>query len=200
MQVKRIPVGFNKTNCYLIKLDDSDGLLIDPGGDGDKIIEEINTMGISIKKIILTHGHFDHIAALDYLRDSLQAEVYIHELDSEMLLDPSKNLSSLFVSKIKTKQADHLLNDADMINGFKVIHTPGHTSGGICLYHKEEGILFSGDTIFAMGVGRTDFPGSSTKDLKNSIERIKRELPADIIVYPGHGPRTVLRDFIDFYG
>lgn len=200
MKVKRIPVGFNKTNCYLIKLVDSDGLLIDPGGDGDKIIEEINIMGISIKKIILTHGHFDHIGALDYLRDTLQAEVYIHELDGEMLVDPSKNLSSLFGSDIKARPADYLLKDGDMINGFKVIHTPGHTQGGISLYHQEKGILFSGDTIFAMGVGRTDFPGSSTEDLQNSIERIKHELPAEIIVYPGHGPQTVLRDFMNYYG
>ncbi|MTI61329.1 MAG: MBL fold metallo-hydrolase [Firmicutes bacterium] len=200
MQVKRISVGFNKTNCYLIKLVDTDGLLVDPGGDGDKIIKEINNMDISIKKIILTHGHFDHIAALAYLRDSLQAEVYIHELDGEMLVDPSKNLSSSFGSDIETVLADHLLKDGDMINGFKIIHTPGHTPGGICLYHKEEGILFSGDTIFAMGVGRTDFPGSSTKDLQDSIERIKDKLPVETVIYPGHGPQTVLRDFMNYYG
>ncbi|QTL98010.1 MBL fold metallo-hydrolase [Iocasia frigidifontis] len=200
MQVKRIPVGFNKTNCYLIKLVDTDGLLVDPGGEGDKIIKEINNMDISIKKIILTHGHFDHIAALAYLRDSLQAEVYIHKLDSEMLVDPSKNLSSSFGSDIETVPADHLLKDGDMINGFKIIHTPGHTPGGICLYHKEEGILFSGDTIFAMGVGRTDFPGSSTKDLQNSIEQIKNNLPVETVIYPGHGPQTVLEDFMNYYG
>ena len=194
-------VGVNFTNCYLIGKRNSKAIVIDPGDDIDKIMDMINEYNVSVEKIINTHGHFDHISANDLLKEKTNAKVYIHEKDKDFLTKPEKNLSSLLGSRniISLNEADHILKDGDVIEiedyKFKVIHTPGHSPGSICLYDKENNILISGDTIFNTGVGRTDFKDSSQVQLINSIENKLLKLSDNTEVYTGHGQSTTIEKF-----
>lgn len=194
MKISTISVGPGATNCYIVEENGDSAFIIDPGDEAEKIYKYIQNKNISISGIILTHGHFDHIGAVSFLRDKLDITVSVHKLDSPFLLDPSKNLSSMLGDELKLEPADHLLADGEVYNSFKVIVTPGHTPGGISLYNESEGILFSGDTIFNNGYGRTDFPGSDYTTLLTSIKKLLK-LPADTVVYPGHGPITTINDF-----
>ncbi len=198
MNISTIPVGPGATNCYIVEEDNS-SFIIDPGDEAGKIYKCIQDKNIIISGIILTHGHFDHIGAVSFLRNKLDITVSIHQLDSPFLLDPNKNLSYMSGDDIKLEPAERLLVDGDIYNSFRVIATPGHTPGGISLYNKDEGVLFSGDTIFCNGYGRTDFPGADHHTLFASI-KILLELPADTVVYPGHGPITIIRDFKRYIG
>jgi len=198
LDIKCLSVGANATNCYLVISDDNSGLIIDPGADGERIIEKVKEYRLKVQNIILTHGHFDHLGGVDFLRKNLQVDVLIHSQDQEYLVDPQKNLSVFIGRAISTEPADGVLDEMEL-KGFKVIHTPGHTPGGICLYNKEEKVLFSGDTIFCQGVGRTDFPGSSQHSLIKSIRDKILVLPDDVTVYPGHGPTTTIKEFKDFF-
>ncbi|MCF8001222.1 MAG: MBL fold metallo-hydrolase [Halanaerobiales bacterium] len=194
-------VGVNFTNCYLIGKRDSSAIVIDPGDEIDKIMDMVNEYNVKVEKIINTHGHFDHISANQELKEKTGAEIYIHEQDSEALINPSKNLSSHLGQNnlVKLNKADNIINEGDIITiedyKFEVFHTPGHSPGSICLYDENKKILISGDTIFSMGVGRTDFPGCSQQELINSIENKILTLPEDVKVYPGHGQTTRLGEF-----
>ncbi|MEJ6952054.1 MBL fold metallo-hydrolase [Natronospora cellulosivora (SeqCode)] len=198
MDIYTIPIGFNLTNCYLVKFNDNHGIVIDPADNGDKIYNYIEEKEIIIKRIILTHGHFDHIGAVDYLRKKLDVPLSIHSLDNPLLLDPQKNLSFMSMNPIKISPADNLLEDGDIISNFEIIHTAGHTPGGITLYNKENKVLFTGDTIFKNSYGRTDFPGANQETLFNSIENLLK-LDGDITIYPGHGPKTSIGEFKQFF-
>jgi len=198
MNISTIPVGPGATNCYIIEEDDS-SFIIDPGDEAGKIYKYIQDKNIRISNIILTHGHFDHIGAVSFLRNKLDVMVFIHQLDNPYLLDPNKNLSYMLGDDIVLEPAERFLVDEEIYNSFQVIATPGHTPGGISLYNKEEGILFSGDTIFHNGYGRTDFPGADHQTLFDSI-KILLELPADTVVYPGHGPTTTIKEFERYIG
>lgn len=193
MEVYTIKVGPNITNCYLIE-DEKKSYLIDPGEDGEKILSIIQEKELKLDKIILTHGHFDHIGGVKFLRERTGVEVYIHPEDKEYLLDGKKNLSYLTGEVIELLPVDGFLNEGDFFAKFRVIHTPGHTPGGISLYSVEDNLLFSGDTIFNNGYGRTDFPGGDLETLINSINKLLK-LPDETIVYPGHGPTTTIREF-----
>ena len=199
MDINTIQVGINSTNCYIVEVNNRDAFIIDPGADGEKILNFIQNKDLNISGIILTHGHFDHIGAVKYLREELNVIVSIHQFDNPMLLDAKKNLSFMIGDNIELERADRLLADDDYFNGFKVIATPGHTPGGISIYHQEEGILFSGDTIFKNGYGRTDFPGADKEKLFASIKKLLR-LPVDTTVYPGHGPITTIGNFKTYIG
>jgi glyoxylase-like metal-dependent hydrolase (beta-lactamase superfamily II) len=194
-------VGVNFTNCYLIGKKNSSAIVIDPGDEIDKIMDMVNKYNFKVEKIVNTHGHFDHISANQELKEKTAAEIYIHEQDSEALTDPNKNLSSHLGQKniVKLNKADNLVNEGDIIEiedyKFEVFHTPGHSPGSICLYDENKKTLISGDTIFSMGVGRTDFPGCSQKQLINSIENKILTLPEDVKVYPGHGQTTRVGEF-----
>lgn len=194
-------VGVNFTNCYLIGKRNSNAIIIDPGDDIDKIMDMINEYNVNVKKIINTHGHFDHISANDDLKEKTKAKVYIHQDDKEFLTNPERNLSSLLGSNnlISLNKADYILNNGDIIEiedySFEVIHSPGHSPGSICLYDKKNEILISGDTIFNTGVGRTDFKDSSQTQLINSIEDKLLKLPGKTKVYPGHGQSTTIQKF-----
>ncbi|GAV24318.1 MBL fold metallo-hydrolase [Carboxydothermus islandicus] len=195
MQIKTLTVGVIAANCHVVWCEKTgEAVAIDPGGDGDKILSFIEQNGLKLKYIILTHGHGDHIAAVDEVRNKTGAKVLIHPKDAPMLLDPNKNLSGFLGGAVKLAPADQEVVDGDEIifggEKLKVLHTPGHTLGSICLHGGD--ILFSGDTLFFGSVGRVDFPGGSWEKLLKSIREKIFTLPDDTQVLPGHGPETTV--------
>ncbi len=188
-------VGELGANCYVVGCEKTgEAAVIDPGGDAEKIVGVINKKGLKLKYIINTHGHIDHIAGNDALKEATGAQVLIHELDGEMLTQARHNLSNMVGMPFQFKPADRLLKDGDTIEigniKLQVLHTPGHTRGGICLVG--EGVVFSGDTLFNLSIGRTDFPGGDYDTIINSIKTKLLSLPDDTAVYPGHmGSSTI---------
>ncbi len=196
MEIKIIRVGNNMTNCYLVG-----DTVIDPGAEGERILKFVGDS--KIKQIINTHGHFDHIGGNQILQEKTGAPIVIHESELEFLIDPSKNLSFMMgkAREVSSPPAEKGLKEGEEIIiddiVFKILHTPGHSPGSIGLYSAAEGILFSGDTIFEMGIGRTDFPGCQEGEIYNSIESKLLVLPEDTKVYPGHGGSTTIGEFRD---
>lgn len=195
LYVKGLVVSPYGTNCYVVGADGGDVMVIDPGGDPDLILRLIESEALTVTAIVDTHGHGDHIGANADLKARFGCPVMIHEADAEFLTDPMLNLSAwLGEDTVVSPAADRLLQDGDEIAvgliTFRVIHTGGHTPGGICLYTA--GHLFAGDTLFAGSVGRTDFPGGSMEQLITGIREKLLVLPDDTIVYPGHGPTTTI--------
>ncbi len=199
MFVKRLVVGVIDTNCYIIGEKDGVGAVIDPGGDAGKILKVIEDENIDLKYIINTHGHFDHIVANREIKNKTGAGILIHEEDKDFLTDPAKNFAGPNNPGVTSPKADRFLKNGDKIKigniSFAIIHTPGHSPGSISLYSQEQNTLFSGDTIFSMGVGRVDLPGGSREALFATIEEKILALPAGTIVFPGHGGRTTIGDF-----
>jgi hydroxyacylglutathione hydrolase len=193
--IKRLVVGHLSANCYIVGLaSDGEGTVIDPGGNPDTIIKAIDESKLEIKTIILTHGHSDHIAALRDVQDHTGAQVAIHAEDADFL-EGYGSFSSQFGISYRTPQPpDRLLHEGDIIEvgnvSFKVIHTPGHTPGSICLRTGDK--VFTGDTIFHRGIGTTLMPGSSRRQLLESIRTRLMVLPDEIMLYPGHGRETTV--------
>jgi len=193
--VHRLVVSPFETNCY-IAADEStrDALIIDPGEEAHLISDAAYGLDVTVIGIVNTHGHADHIGANSALKGEFNCPIIIHEADAHLLTDPQANLSAAFGPGIVSCPADRLLKEGDEIAvgelSFKVIHTPGHTSGGICLF--AEGVLFSGDTLFMDSIGRTDFPGGSQKQLIDAIHTKLLVLPEETLVYPGHGSPTTI--------
>ncbi|MBN2182036.1 MAG: MBL fold metallo-hydrolase [Sedimentisphaerales bacterium] len=192
-------LGEYQTNCYLVCAgqDTSDCLIIDPGFDCEPLVDYLIEKKLNPVAIILTHGHIDHIAGVNILRESFpDVKVYIHTLDAEMLEEPLSNLSLMTGAAFTTAPADFTVEASEEIDlaGIKllVLHTPGHTPGGISLYSAEQGVVFSGDALFADSVGRTDFPGGSMKQLVAGIKEKLFSLPEQTKVCPGHGPETTI--------
>jgi hydroxyacylglutathione hydrolase len=191
-------LGAMGANCYLFAcMESKKAVLIDPGADGKKIHQWVSGKGLKVEYILLTHGHVDHIGAVDELRDLLgDVQVGIHEGDSGMLTDGRKNLSSYFGPGVVLKSADLFLSDGQEIiigkERLKVLHTPGHSPGGVCFLSPEG--LFSGDTLFAGSIGRTDFPGGSLDLLLRGIKEKLLILPDNTRVLPGHGEETSIEE------
>jgi glyoxylase-like metal-dependent hydrolase (beta-lactamase superfamily II) len=199
MEINNFILGEFETNCYVVCKNRScrDCLIIDAGLQADELVEFLESCKLTPASVILTHGHADHIAGLQLLQKKWpELKVCIHSLDVEMLTRPDINLSMLAGTLIEIKPPDILLSDGQLIEqlgiSLKVIHTPGHTPGGICLYSKGEQLLFSGDTLFAGSVGRTDFPGGNMQQLIKSVKEKLLILPDRTKVLPGHGPATTI--------
>jgi len=189
--IKKITAGPLSTNCYIASDPATQkGIMIDPGFCDRNITAYVEENGIDVISIVNTHGHADHIMG----NADFGFPVMIHELDESYLYDSGKNLSFWGISAVKPVQPGRLLKDGDVIEAgrlkFRVIHTPGHTPGGISLL--VDNILFSGDTLFYEGIGRTDCPGGDHAVLMNSIKEKLMTLPDEIKVYPGHGPETTI--------
>ena len=201
MKIDCLVLGAYETNCYILRQNESaaECLIIDTGLNARGLIDFLAQNNLKPVAVVLTHGHADHITGLIALRKQYpDTKVYIHKLDADMLADPVSNLSSLAGATLSIGPADSLLDEPDTIEEagitLHVLHTPGHTPGGICLYSKNENLVFVGDTLFAESVGRTDMPGGSSTQLINSIKQKLLTLPDDTAVYPGHGPATTIQN------
>jgi len=186
--IERLVVGPLATNCYVMKSGE-ELAVIDPGGDAELILERVKELGGTVKYVIDTHGHIDHIAANREVIEATGAELLIHELDAGLLAHPDRNLSSLMGMRITSPSPSRLLKEGDKVivgeEEMTVLHTPGHTPGGICLL--AEGYAFTGDTLFVDSIGRVDFPGGSEEQMQASLSRLQGLLRKETQIYPGHG-------------
>lgn len=206
LKVGCIVLGILENNCYFVHREgEYDAIFIDPNSKGEKIFVKLREKGLTIKAILITHGHFDHIMGANELRDISGAKIYALKEEEELLGDPALN-SSCKVGKSYTVKPDVLVNDGDILEfgsiRLKVIATPGHTVGGCCYYSEDDKVLFSGDTLFFESVGRTDFETGDVVALKQSIAKLLT-LPEDVKVYPGHGDFTTIgheKDYNPFAG
>jgi len=191
--IKELVVGPLMANCFICGCSKTkEAVVIDPGGDADTILLSLADSKLKVKYIINTHGHFDHVSANGKMKDATGADILIHPLDASMLEKLSSNAAFFGVSVENSPPCDQTLEEGDTVSfgdiTLKVIHTPGHTPGGISLYTN--GIVFVGDTLFAGSIGRTDFPGGDFNTLISSIKTKLFNMEDDIRVFSGHGPET----------
>jgi len=202
MIVQGVTVGVNETNCYLVAENKGcQAAVIDPGDDAEIILERCSLLDLSIRKILITHCHWDHIGAVREIKEATLAEICCHRRDLPLYNALIEQLAFVGMDGKPPPPVDRFVADDDVVElgglRFAVLHTPGHSPGSVS--YLIDGILFSGDVIFEGGsVGRTDLPGGSASELKSSITRRIFTLPSETIIYPGHGPRTTVgreRDF-----
>jgi len=191
MKIQTFEAGPLGANNYLLT-DDNEAVLIDCSEVKAEILEELKDK--SLKYILLTHGHFDHVLGVNGMREQTGAKVLVHKNDIPRMEESAHIMQTFGVSGVETPQADEFLNDGDILKfgntKLKVIHTPGHTEGCVCFLVDEK--LFSGDTLFRDSVGRCDLPGGNFSEMTNSIKNILFKLNDNTVVYPGHGPETTI--------
>jgi len=199
MKTDTFVLGDFQTNSYVVRTggDARDCVVIDTGLSARPLIDFIAETDLNPVAVIFTHGHADHIAGVNLLREHRRdIKVAIHADDAGMLTSPVRNLSVMTGVAFTSEAADVIIQDEEPVEfagiRFEVLHTPGHTPGGICLYCPGEGVVFSGDTLFASSIGRTDFPGGNYAQLIDSIKSKLLALPDETIVYTGHGPSTTI--------
>ena len=200
MKIKKLVVGPLQANCYVVwDKDGGSAAIIDPGGDPEEIISVVDDEKLKPVVLINTHGHIDHIAANRAIKERYDIPLLIHREDSASLTDPGLNLSAMGFGQLDSPPSDRELQDGDEISVgeimLKVISTPGHTPGGICLLisrSDQPDVIITGDTLFAGGVGRTDFPGGSWNLLMESIRNRLLSFPDETIILPGHGPHSTI--------
>ena len=196
MYLQTIPVGKLMTNCYLLADNNGDGVFIDPGDHADRLLTIAQEHHIRITAIWLTHGHFDHTLAVQDIQRATQADLYAPAREAAAMTDPRFNLLAYVSSNVPYElHPTRLLREGDVVSvgelNFTVWETPGHTPGSVCYVSDEELILFSGDTLFSDGYGRTDLPGGDEEALQQSLARLQR-LTTPYHVYPGHGEDFIL--------
>ncbi len=205
MKIKRFTVNPLEENCYVLHCEETlQAIILDCGAfhtrEQQEIKDYIEAERLHLVDSILTHGHFDHIWGQQYIYDTYGLKPRLHAEDTDIYLHIKEYLSSFMrmPGSAKVPPLGTFMNEGDEITfgreTLTVIHTPGHTPGGVCFYHKEQGILFSGDSLFRLSIGRTDFPGGSYASLNNALKNKILTLPPETIVYPGHGPETNIKD------
>lgn len=197
MQIRNAIIGICATNTYFVwNEENNEGVIIDPAGDPERIFDRVNKYGFKVVAVLLTHGHFDHVFALDVVRDKYKVPAYIGINEKEVLSTPDLNLTSSFLGQFMSLTADNYLSHGEevIIAGMKIrgIEVTGHTVGGMCYYFVDDNVVFSGDTLFAGSVGRSDFPGGSGRALVLGIQKGLYVLPNETKVYPGHGDDTTI--------
>lgn len=202
MNWEQIPLGPLQTNCYIVADDKKNCLIFDPGEEGKKLINRLEQRKLKPLATLLTHAHFDHIGAVDDIRDKYNIPVYIHNNEKNWLMDPSLNGSQFFMmGQIKAKQADQLItSEGEMTIGdftFEVFETPGHSPGSVSFYFKNDGFVVAGDALFQGSIGRTDLPGGNHDVLISSIHKKLLVLPEETIVLSGHGETTTIENEMD---
>ncbi len=203
MKWQQIPLGTLQTNCYIIENPDKSCLIFDPGAEGKKLIHLLNTRGLKPAAILLTHAHFDHIGAVNEVRDAYKIPVYIHKQEEKWLSDPALNGSQYFMMAKPTRvnPADQIIKNEGPMKiadfAFTLFHTPGHSPGSVTYYFEKEGVAISGDALFQGGIGRTDLPGGNQAQLLKSIHDKLLTLPEETYVLSGHGPVTAIGDEMD---
>ena len=198
MIIATLPVGLIQTNCYIAGCPETKtGAVIDPGGDPERILAEVERQGLSIKYVLNTHAHFDHTDANGAIVRATGATLALHPLDLP-LLKASGGAALFGLQADPSPLPDLELQDGDELEvgtlRFQVLHTPGHTPGHVCFYEQAEGVLFDGDVLFQRSIGRTDLPGGSYQQMMDSIQRVLFALPEETVVYSGHGPATTIGD------
>lgn len=197
IKVEHSILGMCGTNTYYVYNDETKkALIIDPADEAEHIIGRVEKLGLTPVGILLTHGHYDHILALDEVRDHFNIKAYIGATEKEVLHDPEQNLTVFVYGRGMKKDADYYLKDGEefTIEDFKIkaIEVPGHTIGGMSYYFPDSGLLFSGDVLFYESVGRTDFKGGNMSALIGGIQEKLFKLPDDTMVYPGHMESTTI--------
>lgn len=197
IRVKTLVVGMVGTNCYLVYEDETKKtVIVDPGDNADRISAECRKLGLVPEAILLTHGHFDHMMAAPELKKEWGIPILAPEKELEILADGEKNLVMNYYGQSWSLTPDKTVKEGEVLElaGFswKVMETPGHTIGSCCYYIEKEDVLFSGDTLFHMSYGRTDLPTGSGKSIAYSVSRLLKELPEDVMVYPGHMDPTTI--------
>ncbi len=197
MFFETVVVGPLEVNCFILGCEASrEGVVVDPGSEPDKVLAVVEKLGLTVRQVVNTHGHFDHVGGNRRVLAATGAELLIHGGDVPFLSRAADTATMYGLSTENSPPPDRLLEDGMTITfgeyGMRVLHTPGHTPGGCCLYLESEGKVITGDTLFAEGVGRTDFPGSSHEALIAGIRAKLLTLPETTVAYPGHGPSTTI--------
>lgn len=200
LNITKIVVGAFDTNCYVVWTKALDALIIDPGADAGAISKIVSHCRLTVRTYLITHGHMDHISALEPLWAQIQAPIAMPGLDIKWAFSSANQMLPYFSVPRRPENIERILKDGEKWEEkdfcYEVIATPGHSPGGVCFYFPDENILFAGDTLFQDSVGRTDLPGGDMKQLTKSL-RILAALPPQTKVYPGHGPETTIAREID---
>jgi len=196
MILHTLPAGMNQTNCYIVGCEETmQGAVIDPGGEGERIVQEIKRTGLAVRYVLITHAHFDHIGGIAKVVEATQAKLALHP-NEKPLLDAGGGAAMFGLPVQPAPPPDIDLSEGQQIDvgtlTLQVLFTPGHSPGGVTFYEADEGVAFVGDVLFSRGVGRTDLHGGDQRTLMRSIKEVLFALPDDTVIYPGHGPRTTL--------
>lgn len=200
LKIEQMELGPVQTNCYIVYDGDKNALIFDPGEEAERVKVLLKKRGLAPLAILLTHAHFDHIGAVDEIRDAYNIPVYLHRLEKDWLSRPNLNGSGKYAAlpDYRVRDADVLLTDEKELTigdfTMQLLHTPGHSPGSVSFYFREDGFAIVGDTLFRGSIGRTDLIDGSEKVLLQSIRTSLLTLPAETVLFPGHGEDTTPED------